>query len=204
MVPSLRVRGPWLHHHHGINNWRENRMLTMQCPLHKIAHWIWKYLLVELCKEGVWVVSIQDIGSSCFCPFFCPFTPSGPIISTFNMSCNAQEILPACASQNQARHIYRGYSQCNNGVALQTSWRQWRWRQWRRAPGLVMGSRRGSHGLRLLGINPSLTRPQVAGLPGPSTHCNQSNCDLYIASTYRETKPDARRCVDWSAIWGEI
>ena len=102
---NVRVRGPWLHHHHGINNWREKRMLTIECPL----YWFESFF-EELCKEGVWVVSIQDIGSSCSCPFFCPFTPSGPIISTFKMSCNAQEILPASASQNQARHIYRGYS----------------------------------------------------------------------------------------------
>ena len=49
----------------------------------------------------------------------------------------------------------------------------------RRAPGLVMGSQ-GSHGLRLLGINPPyLTRAQLC-LPGPPTDCNQSNCDLYM------------------------
>ena len=52
----------------------------------------------------------------------------------------------------------------------------------RRAPGLVMGSQ-GSHGLRLLGINPPyLTRAQLC-LPGPPTDCNQSNCDLYMPAT---------------------
>ena len=45
------------------------------------------------------------------------------------------------------------------------------------------GITRGSHGLRLLGINPSLTRAQLRGLPGPSTDCNQSNCDLYMPAT---------------------
>ena len=34
------------------------------------------------------------------------------------------------------------------------------------------GITRASHGLRLLGINPSLTRAQILGLPGPSTDCN--------------------------------
>ena len=38
-------------------------------------------------------------------PFFGHFTPSGPIISTLNRPRNAQDILLAFASQNQARHI---------------------------------------------------------------------------------------------------
>ena len=57
------------------------------------------------------------------------------------------------------RELGRGYSQWK-GVVLQTRWRQWiatvkacLWSSY--------GITQGSHGLRLLGINPSLTRAQL-------------------------------------------
>ena len=66
-----------------------------------------KIYFAELCKEGVWVVSIQDIGSSCFCP-----TPSfapqhRPAPSSAHLTCHAMPrkyYVPTFASQNQARY----------------------------------------------------------------------------------------------------
>ena len=52
------------------------------------------------------------------------------------------------------RELGIGYSQCN-GVVLQTRWRQWI-ATVKACPWSSYGITQGSHGLRLLGINPSL------------------------------------------------
>ena len=134
------------------------------------------------------VLNIQDIGSSCpLWPgtFFCSFTPPQPHHHHIQQDTQRQSLLLSLAAPG----IILGTSRVRGwifilrrGVVLQMVGDRALRQEVRRAPGLVMGSQ-GSHGLRLLGINPPyLTRAQLC-LPGPPTDCNQSNCDLYMPAT---------------------
>ena len=171
---NVRMRATWLQHHGMENgctlyiNLQKNVQNIVSSPLKssfKLNLFLVGYLqslFVGLCKEGVWVVKIQDIGWSCFCP---------PLLWTLHtVRPHHQHIKQATQCSGHITSLclpkpgqaHRGYSQC-----IECSWIVWGGvgyrgysihsgtglackrggdsglRQWRRAPGLVMGSHGG-------------------------------------------------------------